>query len=249
MSDLSLTEALGLIPSRSAARPSAADRVAGALREQIVNGTLKSGTRLTEETIASALGYSRNTIRESLVLLVSERLAVREANRGVFVATPTLDDLHDLYRTRRLLEPAALEHGPGYTPEAVGRLRRIVDEAMEARARGEESAVSQANQEFHRAVAGWSQSRRVDQLMEGILAEMRLVFHIGGEDPGFHAAYLDRNDLIVRLLESGDRVEAARVLREYLTDAEHELIARLETSGPAVRDRPSRGRGRPLTRS
>lgn len=236
MPNSALTAALRLIPSRGPAQPSAAERVANALREQIVNGSLRSGTRLTEETIGTALGYSRNTIREAFVLLISERLAVREANRGVFVATPTVDDLHDLYATRRLVEPAALEHGPGCTPEAIGRLRAIVDDARAACDRGDEPAVAQANQEFHRAVARLSESRRIDHLMQGVLAEMRLVFHVGGEDPGFHAAYLERNDAIVRLLESGDRVGAAREMLAYLTDAEQELSARLSgATAPPVR--------------
>ncbi|HET8987840.1 MAG TPA: GntR family transcriptional regulator, partial [Humibacillus sp.] len=173
-----LSEALRRIPARAPAQPSAAERVADALREQIVDGALRSGTRLTEETIGAALGYSRNTIREAFALLLAERLAVREPNRGVFVATPTPDGIRDLYATRLLLEPAALEHGPGFSGEALGRLREIVDTARVARDRGDAAGVAQGNQEFHRAVVALAGSRRIDHLMEGVLAEMRLVFHL-----------------------------------------------------------------------
>ncbi len=116
-----LSEALRQIPPHVAAQPSAAERVAHALREQIVNGALRSGTRLTEETIGAALGFSRNTIREAFALLIAERLAAREPNRGVFVATPTPDDIRDLYATRQLIEPAAVEHAPGFSDEALGQ--------------------------------------------------------------------------------------------------------------------------------
>ena len=193
-----LSEALRRIPARVSAQPSAAERVAGALREQIVDGALRSGTRLTEETIGAALGFSRNTIREAFALLIAERLAVREPNRGVFVVTPTADDIRDLYATRRLLEPAALEHGPGFSDETVCGLRTIVDAARDARGRGDAAAVAQGNQEFHRAVVRLGASRRLDHLMQGVLAEMRLVFHLMDDDSGFHETYLDRNDAIVR---------------------------------------------------
>jgi DNA-binding GntR family transcriptional regulator len=222
-----LSEALRQIPARVSVQPSAAERVADVLREQIVNGALRSGTRLTEETIGAALGFSRNTIREAFALLIAERLAAREPNRGVFVATPTASDIRDLYATRQLIEPAALEHGPGFSDAAVVRLREVVDAARACRENADPAGIAQGNQEFHRTVVQLAGSRRVDHLMEGVLAEMRLVFHLMGDDPGFHEAYLDRNEAIIRLLEAGDRAGAAAALRDYLSDAEEHLLGAL----------------------
>ena len=219
-----LSEALRQIPPYAAVQPSAAERVAHVLREQIVDGALRSGTRLTEETIGAALGFSRNTIREAFALLIAERLAAREPNRGVFVATPTAEDIRDLYAARQLIEPAAVQHAPGCTDEALGRLRAIVDSARAARERGDAAAVAQGNQEFHRALVRLGGSRRIDHLMEGVLAEMRLVFHLMGDDSGFHEPYLDRNDAILGDLERGDRTGAAEALRAYLADAEQHLL-------------------------
>ena len=236
MPDRVLSEALRQIPARVAPQPSAAERVADALREQIVNGAVRSGTRLTEETIGAALGFSRNTIREAFALLISERLAAREPNRGVFVATPTAADIRDLYATRQLIEPAALEHGPGFSDEVVGRLREIVDSARVCREQGDAPGVAQGNQEFHRTVVRLAGSRRVDQLMEGVLAEMRLVFHLMGDGPGFHEPYLDRNEEILRELEEGTRARAAAALRTYLSDAEEHLVVALR--GPRPDRRP-----------
>ena len=226
-----LSEALRHIPAHVSAQPSAAERVADALREQIVNGALRSGTRLTEETIGAALGFSRNTIREAFALLIAERLAAREPNRGVFVATPTPSDIRDLYATRQLIEPAAVEHAPGFSDEALGRLRTIVDAARAARERGDAAAVAQGNQEFHRSLVRLGGSRRIDHLMEGVLAEMRLVFHLMADDSGFHEPYLDRNDAILRDLERGDRAGAAAALRAYLSDAEEHLLSDLGAAG------------------
>ncbi|MDC5697073.1 GntR family transcriptional regulator [Intrasporangium calvum] len=219
-----LSEALRLIPHRLPTQPSAAERVADALREQIVDGSLRSGTRLTEETISAALGFSRNTIREAFVLLISERLAAREPNRGVFVATPTADDIHDLYATRLLVEPSALEYGSGWSDDTPAELRQIVETARTAQEQGDTAGIAQANQDFHRAITRLGQSRRVDHLMAGVLAEMRLVFHLMDSEEGFHEPYLERNDEIVRLLERGDRSAAAASLRGYLLDAEQQVL-------------------------
>ena len=227
VTDSALADALGRIPRGRTALPSAAERVSDLLREQIVDGALRSGTRLTEETISSSLGFSRNTIREAFALLTAERLVVREPHRGVFVATPTIADVRDLYHARLVLEPAALEHGPGYADDTPGRLRAIVDGALAARADSRTSGVAQGNQEFHRTIVRLSGSRRVDVLMESVLAEMRLVFHLMGDDPGFHTPYLDRNVEIVDLLEVQGRGVAATALRCYLGDARDHLLGAL----------------------
>ena len=60
-----------------------------------------------------------------------------------------------------------------------------------------------------------------------VLAEMRLVFHLMGDDPGFHTPYLDRNVEIVELLEGDGRAVAATALRAYLGDARDHLLGAL----------------------
>ncbi len=80
-------------------------------------------------------------------------------------------------------------------------------------------------------------SRRIDDLMEGVLAEMRLVFHLMANDSGFHEPYLDRNDAILRDLERGDRAGAAEALRAYLADAEQHLLSELGATRTRDRDR------------
>lgn len=207
--------------------PSAAERVAQALSEQIVQGQLRSGTRLTEETIATALGVSRNTVREAFALLTSERIVVREPNRGVFVATPGPDDVRDLYATRLLIEPAAVLWGPGLSDRALAELRAAVSRGTTARAEGRWDDVASANQQFHRVIASMGSSRRIDQHMSVVLAEMRLVFHLMSEGPQFHASYLDSNDEICSLLEAGRREEAATLLRDYLQRAQAQLLEAL----------------------
>lgn len=224
MSNDALIAALEGAARTERVRPTAAEQVRRVLRTQIIDGQLRPGTRLTEETITSVLGYSRNTIREAFVLLAAERLVVREAHRGVFVATPGPDDVRDIFATRRLIEPAAIERGQDFTTTRVSRLREIVDTARQAATGGDVEAVAQANQELHREITAMSGSARAAALMEDVLAEMRLVFHAMPTDSHFHLDFLERNDQIVALLERDQRAEAASALRVYLDDAEARLL-------------------------
>jgi DNA-binding GntR family transcriptional regulator len=192
------------------------------LREQVVEGWLRSGTRLPEERLARAIGVSRNTLREALSQLVAERILVREPNRGVVVTTPDVDDVADVYRVRRLIEPAAvLQAHPGHT----AGLRLAVEEGRAAARRDDWAGVASANQHFHRAVVALAGSTRLDGQMDLLLAEMRLFFHQMEQPEGFHRPYLEENAAITSLIEDGRLTEASRRLADYLATAERQLVA------------------------
>ncbi|MDO9377890.1 MAG: GntR family transcriptional regulator [Nocardioidaceae bacterium] len=204
-----------------------ADRAAKAVRDQVVEGLLRSGTRLPEERLAAAIGVSRNTLREALSQLVAERILVREPNRGVVVATPSVDDVRDVYRVRRIIEPAAMREG---RPTGdVAALALAVDEGRVADAAGDVDAVASANQHFHRAVVALAGSPRLDAQMDQLLAEMRLFFHQMVRPDQFHRPYLEQNSDIAELVLQGDRATAAELLADYLAGAEEELV---EALGP-----------------
>lgn len=218
------TDALASL-GRLAAPSTTAERVADAVREEVVEGRLRPGARLPEQSLCTALGVSRNTVREALSQLVAERVLVREANRGVFVARPDRDAVRDVYRARRLVEPAAVRHGEACDPAQVAAVRAAVDEGMAAAAAGHWTGVASANQHYHRALVALAGSTRLDGQMALLLAEMRLVFHRMSGVREFHEPYLGRNDAICRLLEAGDRAAAADAVTAYLGAAEAQLLA------------------------
>lgn len=212
-------------------RASASEKVADALRTRIIEGDLSPGTRLSEERIGGALGVSRNTLREAFHLLGHERLVVHEFNRGVFVRSLDGDDVRDLYRFRRILEVAAVRRCALEGPE-LADLRSAVDEGREAAAAQDWRALGSANMHFHQGLAALAGSRRVDEAMRQVLAEMRLVFATMADPRTFHEPYLSGNAELVTLLEGGDHEGAERALIAYLDRAEAQLLAAM--GAPAV---------------
>ena len=195
---------------------------ASVLRERIAAGQLAPGIKLSEETLGAALGVSRNTLREAFSTLAAENIVTRIPNRGVFVTRPSAEDIREIYRVRRFLEPAAVL----WTPETrAPRLHEAVQRARAARQAESAVGMAGANQDFHAGVVALAGSARLDRQMSQVLAEMRLVFFSMQTDPGFHAPFIDGNARILSLFEAGDRAAAATALIDYLVGAEAQLLA------------------------
>ncbi|MFF0557551.1 GntR family transcriptional regulator [Streptomyces sp. NPDC004266] len=205
-------------------RTSTAERVADILRTRIAEGYFPPGVRLSEENIGGALGVSRNTLREAFRLLTHERLLVHELNRGVFVRVLAVGDVDDIYRTRRLVE-CAVVRGLGQPPFAVEGLAAAVAEGEAAARAADWTGVSTANIHFHRELVALAGSARTDELMRGVLAELRLAFHVVDDPRALHEPYLRRNREILDALRAGERASAERLLARYLDDSRTRVAA------------------------
>ncbi|MEU0669753.1 GntR family transcriptional regulator [Streptomyces lavendulocolor] len=217
-------------------RTSTAERVADILRTRIAEGFFPPGTRLSEDSIGGALGVSRNTLREAFRLLTHERLLVHELNRGVFVRVLAVEDVVDIYRTRRLVERAVV-HDLGEPPFRLEGLVRAVTGGERDAREGNWAGVSTANIHFHRELVALAGSARMDELMRGVLAELRLVFHLVDDPRALHEPYLMRNREILDALDAGERVKAERLLVEYLDDSRDQLVrvyTRVREDGPGT---------------
>jgi DNA-binding GntR family transcriptional regulator len=84
------------------------DRVHLALREGILAGTYKPGSRLVLSKLAAEHDVSLIPVREALQRLEAERMIRLQPNRGATVTQVSIDDMGDIYETRLVLEIHAL---------------------------------------------------------------------------------------------------------------------------------------------
>jgi DNA-binding GntR family transcriptional regulator len=215
-------------------RASTAERVADVLRDRISAGSFPPGTRLSEDRITAALGVSRNTLREAFRLLAHDRLVVHELNRGVFVRRLTAADLVDLYQVRRVVESAALR----LPAPDLRRVAAAVEQGEQAAAADDWATVATADLRFHCELAALARSRRLDELMRRVVAELRLAFHVMDDAAAFHGPYLRRNRTILRLLEAGRTDAAERELHTYLDEAERQLLGSFQDAPDQVHRAP-----------
>lgn len=78
------------------------------LRRDIIEGLHPPGEKLRVEHLKDQYDVGAGTLREALLLLVTDALVVTQGQRGFRVAPISLEDFEDITRTRILLETQAL---------------------------------------------------------------------------------------------------------------------------------------------
>nr|WP_298719553.1 GntR family transcriptional regulator [uncultured Steroidobacter sp.] len=117
-----------------------ADQTYQHIRRDIISGALPPGTKLAMEMLTQRYNVGLSPLREALVKLTGDALAVAEGQRGFWVSQISLDELQDTMNTRLLIETQALslaieKGGPEWERaihQAFEELTTLEDPAREA---------------------------------------------------------------------------------------------------------------------
>jgi len=171
------------MPSRIG-RTSLSEQVAAAIIEAVVAGKYVPGGLLpSEPELARLFGVSRPVIREAVRILATKGVVRSEHGRGVVVlaysSLPLFDYLtlsawrlrvpaYALWETRRMMDLALAEMAATRCNETdLARLRDAL-ERMARRLREEGTHDSQADAEFHRALAAAAHNELVSVLVDSL---------------------------------------------------------------------------------
>jgi DNA-binding GntR family transcriptional regulator len=115
------------------------------LRDAIIDGRFKPGSRLIERELCEFTGVSRTSIREALRQLESEGLIKLIPNKGPIVATLTLEEAKNIYEVRKVMEGLACRlFAERATPSQTEALSRAVELYEKACRRGGSKDLIQA---------------------------------------------------------------------------------------------------------
>jgi len=207
---------------------STVDRVAAELRRAVFDGELESGTPLREVALAASLGVSRPTVREALTVLVAEGLATREPNRGVTVASPEAESVHDVCCARLVLEGAGIRAWGDADDEQRQAVRDTLAAYIAAiRSDASYQELNERHLDFHVSLVGLTGSPRLVSMQENLVVELKLA--LAQVDRLRRNAHdqADTHSALVRLLETGQLDAAYEFLVGHLEDAERDIVEAL----------------------
>lgn len=158
--------------------------VAGALRERILSGDLKPGTKLGEAELAEEFGTSRGPVREAIRELAREGLVGELARVGAFVSTLTAHDLTEVYEVREGLELIACK---SVIARATNAELNGLDEYLVAFERSWEDGSSYLESAvhdlaFHRGILALAGNTRMAETYDQMLAQTMLLLRAAAEE-------------------------------------------------------------------
>lgn len=165
------------MPSLDAAQAvTAVDRVADAIRDEILSGVLPSDAPLREEAAAERYRVSRHTVRAAFQRLVAERLAVAMPYRGVRVASFDRPTIIALQQLRAALEVEAVriarERFGSEWPDAA--LAPVHETLARLEASADWLEAERIHAELHRAIVAASGSPRIVEAHAALGSELLL---------------------------------------------------------------------------
>ncbi|MFS6530535.1 GntR family transcriptional regulator [Microbacterium aurugineum] len=198
------------------------------LRQRIIDGDFAPGSRLSESALAEQFDVSRNTLREAFRALAEQGLLEHIPHRGVSVASPSIADVIDIYRARRVIECSALLQSEPEHP-AVQRMKDAVESAEAARAEAADDPrawrrVGSANMAFHVALVDLADSPRLARTYRDLAAELRLVFLKIDDPRSLHEPFVRKNRAVLDAFLARGPQAGATELESYLVQSERVVL-------------------------
>lgn len=188
-------------------------RAADLIREAIIVGELKPGTRLVESEISEQLGISRGPIREAIRELEQEGLVRSFPNRGAVVVASSEVEVHELLIPIRLvIESFAVTRAIGNIDESdVEVLKGFVD----SMGHGDLTATVDADIAFHEYLLEKSGEPNALQIWRTIVPRIRAYFFRHGLYRNTSVFRAEHAAVLEAILD-GDVSNALAVLRDHL---------------------------------
>lgn len=207
-------------------RSTTTERVASALRAEMLAGRLLPGTQVSEISVSQTLGISRNTLREAMQTLEFEGLLSWRGNRRV-VTVPSADDVRDIYRVRAMLETSGIEASKAAPPELHHNLQAAFD-ALERAVDGDlPDLVVERHIDFHEAIVAFIGSPILCHTFRTTMQKLRLALLLADRDRADLPEQTESHRRLLHQIQQGDLKACAKQVRLNFAKAEQEVLESL----------------------
>ncbi|MGF6903772.1 GntR family transcriptional regulator [Paraburkholderia sp. GAS348] len=213
------------------------EMIAAHIRNAILEHRLAPGAKLTESQLCEIFGVNRGPIRLALAQLENERLVDLEPNRGAYVASPSLQEVHEIFEMRRIVEQAVVEKvGQQYgTPRQLKTIGTTIDSERKAFEGRDFAAWTRLSGQFHTELASLTGNTVLCECLNGLVARSTLISALY-ESLGRSPCSFEEHKAILFAIEQGDVQEAAELMRLHLQAVEVKMLDRAHQANTDLRE-------------
>jgi DNA-binding GntR family transcriptional regulator len=198
--------------------PTLTEKLATAIADGILNGTLAPGLRLDELTLAQQHGVSRTPVREALRQLAMSGLIDMRPRKGAIVSKATPEQVESLFVAMAEMEATCARLAAmSMTPIERRRLQARHEAMTALAAAGDPDAYSDANVAFHSAIYAGSHNAPLAEFTMGLRRRVapfrRAQFRLEGR----LLRSSEEHDAVVRAILSGDAAAAHAAMLHHVS--------------------------------
>jgi DNA-binding GntR family transcriptional regulator len=211
--------------------PDLVERVHLALLDAIVDGSLPSGARLTQEDIARQLAVSRQPVLQALRLLKADGLVLDAPGRGLLVAPLDSRWIASVYQVRAALDVLAAR--------LAAQQHAVLDPALiecgRKASRGRNvRALIEADEAFHNAVYAASGNPLIAQSAHVHWRHIRRAMGAVLQRSALRVTVWDEHDAVARAIARGDADLAAQLMSGHDQRASEHMCRQLGAADPTT---------------
>jgi len=214
---------------------SLANLVQREIERMILDGTLPSGAKLTEATLADQIGVSRGPVREAFRMLEEAGLVRTEKNRGVFVRDVPVEEALEIFEVRAVMDLyVGRKLAQGITPTEVRELRQLVD-AMEQAVKSDNAHdYHRFNLKFHDRLLELAGNGKLLATYRRLVNELSL-FRRQNLTSESMTVYSREHRQIVKAIAAGDPEAAGQAMYQHVMNSRERTLRNYEQKQAATR--------------
>lgn len=206
------------------ASDSATERAFQHVRAGVLDQTYPSGSLLTEGEVAAAVGVSRTPVREALLRLEAQGLLRLYPKRGALVLPVSAREMDDVFEARELVEGFAARKVWKTRKAVLPQLDDLLAAMAAARTRGDASALSGADRDFHAAIVRAAGNDVLVRLYDGLRDRQTCMgVAAAGLSPGWMDRAVAEHTAIVAALRTGTPASLRSLVQEHISGARTHL--------------------------
>jgi len=198
--------------------PTLTEKLASAIADGILDGSLTPGLRLDENSLARQYGVSRTPVREALRQLMRSGLIDMRPRKGAVVSKATPEQVESLFVAMAEMEATCARLAAmSMTPVERRRLQARHEAMTALAAAGDRVAYSDANVAFHSAIYAGAHNEPIAEYTLGLRRRVgpfrRAQFNVDGR-----LVLSNReHDAVVRAILSGDAAGAHAAMLHHVS--------------------------------
>ena len=204
-------------------KPPPIDRI---IVDAVLAGTIRAGTRLGEQALATLFQVSRTSVREALIRLETRGILQVSPRRGWFVIEPSLEEAQEAFQARRAVELGILRTAPAGIAVAE-KLRDHIRQERDAIASGDIGARSYLLGDFHVCMAEACGHRTLSDILRDLTARTVLISALYQSTHDAEAS-CDDHAAITDAIAANDQHRAAELMTAHIGNVEAGLTKRAD---------------------